>query len=140
MAYFVNQFLGYHENADPTAKSCKKWFNNRIKSLRSQLHYNTVEWSEEDEKMLEVLISNYNFLSKKYRDEEKDFFCSLSIVRDDLDMSEWLEKRLKFLRPQSHWKPSDEQLRPLGYAIDYFKKKRNDTTYLESLYNDLKKL
>lgn len=38
------------------------------------------------------------------------------------------------------WKPSDEQLRPLEYAIDYFKKKQNDTTYLESLYNDLKKL
>ena len=39
-----------------------------------------------------------------------------------------------------HWKPSDEQLRPLEYAIDFFKKKRNDTAYLESLYNDLKKL
>lgn len=38
------------------------------------------------------------------------------------------------------WRPSDEQLRPLEYAIDYFKKKRNDITYLESLYNDLKKL
>jgi hypothetical protein len=37
------------------------------------------------------------------------------------------------------WKPSDEQLRPLEYAIEYFKKKGNDTTYLESLYNDLQK-
>lgn len=41
---------------------------------------------------------------------------------------------------QPHWKPSDEQLRPLEYAIDYFKKKGNDTTYLESLLNDLNKL
>jgi len=38
------------------------------------------------------------------------------------------------------WKPSDEQMRPLEYAIDYFKKKKNDITYLESLYQDLKKL
>lgn len=37
MAYFVNQFLEYHENADPTAKSCKKWFNNRFKSLCPQI-------------------------------------------------------------------------------------------------------
>lgn len=38
------------------------------------------------------------------------------------------------------WKPSDEQIRPLEYALDYFKKKKNDTTYLESLYQDLMKL
>ena len=74
---------------------------------------NKTKWSEKDEKMLEVLISNYKFLSKKYRDEEKDFFCSLNIVRDDLDMNEWLEKRLKFLCSQSHcnvveWSDEDE--------------------------------
>lgn len=52
----------------------------------------------------------------------------------------WIRKKLKSIKPQPHWAPSDEQLRPLGYAIDYFKKKKNDTTYLESLYNDLLKL
>ena len=44
MAYFVNQFLEYHENADPTAKSCKKWFNNRFKSLKPH-------WKPSEEQM-----------------------------------------------------------------------------------------
>jgi hypothetical protein len=46
----------------------------------------------------------------------------------------------KIMVSQKQWMPSDEQIRPLEYAIDYFKKKKNDTTYLESLYQDLKKL
>lgn len=38
-AYFVNQFLGYYEKTDPTAMSCKKWFNNRFKFLSPQPHW-----------------------------------------------------------------------------------------------------
>ena len=60
MAYFVNQFLEYHENADPTAKSCKKWFNNRLKSLKPS-------WkpSEEQMKALSWLVK-YVAPSEKY--------------------------------------------------------------------------
>lgn len=39
-----------------------------------------------------------------------------------------------------HWQPCDEHFRALGYAIEYFKKKKNDTTHLEDLYNGLKKI
>ena len=52
------------------------------------------------------------------------------------DLLDWL----KSLKTRYTWKPSDEQIRPLEYTIDYFKKKKIDTAYLESLYNDLKKL
>ena len=59
----------------------------------------------------------------------------------NVDYMQSFKKRIDNLQfDESRWKPSDEQLRPLEYAIDYFKKKQNDTTYLESLYNDLKKL
>lgn len=54
---------------------------------------------------------------------------------DSYFKKDWVE-----VKQEEHWKPSDEQLRPLEYAIDYFKKKKNDTTYLESLYEELKKL
>ena len=77
------------------------------------------EWSEEDDKMLKSII-------------EDSQNCHILGV----DQIDWI----KSLRPQYHWKPSDEQLRPLEYAIDYFKKKGNDTTYLESLLNDLNEL
>ena len=95
------------------------------------------EWSKEDEKMLEILISNYEFLSKKYRDEEKDFFCSLSIVQDDLDMSEWLEKRLKSLRPQPHWKPSEQERGALRTAIHVLTDERSFPKAAAQLQNIL---
>lgn len=87
-----------------------------------------VEWLEEDEVYLQDALWCVNQAAKIARGENDMGAC-------------WSAERwLKSLRPQHHWKPNDEQLRPLEYAIDYFKKKRNDTTYLESLYNDLKKL
>ena len=75
-AYFVNQFLEYHEKSDPTAKSCKDWFNDRLKSLRPKSHWKP---SEEQMKALNAinchgelsyfgqqsqLISLYNNLKK----------------------------------------------------------------------------
>ena len=48
-------------------------------------------WSEDDEKMLDTLIADYEFLSKKYRDQEHDFFVEISLAKDDLDMISWFK-------------------------------------------------
>jgi hypothetical protein len=98
---------------------------NFLKSLRPQPK---PEWSEEDETMWSNLIG---YLEGKVG----------MLPSGKERYIKWLNERfVKLVYPKSGWKPSDEQIRPLGYAIDYFKKKKNDTTYLESLYNDLKKL
>lgn len=49
---------------------------------------------------------------------------------------------LKSLKPQSHWKPTDEQMRSLSNAINVLHDLRENTDYgfLVSLYNDLKTL
>lgn len=54
MAYFINQFLEYHEASDPTAKSCKDWFKNKLKSLRPS-------WKPSEEQMeaLESAVKLY---------------------------------------------------------------------------------
>ena len=52
-------------------------------------------------------------------------------VKKKLQQNEKSDKR---------WQPCDEHFRALKYAIEYFKKKKNDTTHLEDLYNGLKKL
>ena len=80
------------------------------------------EWSEEDEYCRHQLI----------------VFCENCMVQDAgaKRCAHWL----KSLKDRYTWKPSDEQIRPLEYTIDYFKKKKIDTAYLTSLYNDLKKL
>ena len=51
-AYFINQFLEYHEASDPTAKSCKEWFNNRLKSLHPDSYKNcNSRWKPSEEQM-----------------------------------------------------------------------------------------
>ena len=50
-------------------------------------------------------------------------------VKKKLQQNEKSDKR---------WQPCDEHFRALKYAIEYFKKKKNDTTHLEDLYNGLK--
>ena len=94
------------------------------------------------------LENRFKFLSPQPKQElsEEEFETFRKTLAKDAFLDEITSKRVakkllnsvKSLRPS--WKPSDEQIRPLEYAIDYFKKKKNDVTYLESLYKDLKKL
>ena len=80
-----------------------------------------IEWSEEDEYV-------YNEILKRVADKK--------IYEHDL---EYIYKWLKSLKPQSHWKPSDEQMEALDFAKAYLCdiKMRGAA---EELYNDLKKL
>ena len=81
------------------------------------------EWSDEDEAFLKVAIAICNRYSRK-------------------DIADWL----KSIRPQPHWKPSDEQIQALTVAIDeaarceepYWRDSLHDV--LLSLHTDLKKL
>ena len=73
------------------------------------------KWSEEDKMIL---------------NEIKKFFTlnELPAFKESCDIIDWLNK----LKPQSHWKPTEEQLMALRDAID--------NNEMESLYNDLKRL
>ena len=90
----------------------KDWF----KSLPERFNLQPkTEWSEEDEKALNsVLSSGKTVLTESNR------------------------KWLKSLRPQPHWKPSEEQLDAL--LASYSDEGVYDYDVLKSLYNDLKKL
>ena len=54
---------------------------------------------------------------------------------------------LKSLRPQPHWKPTEEQIKGLKFFLDFHRPQRNAGTTnwkefdaVESLYNDIRKL
>jgi hypothetical protein len=88
-----------------------------------------VEWSGEDEKMRNLAIEWAETMSGQ---------CSFVNMNptDFRKIATWL----KFLRPS--WKPSDEQMEALNFAITYF---IHDTSYknpteLRELYDDLLKL
>ena len=93
------------------------------------------EWSEEDEKILDSLIRLYSI-------EYSEYVCPWAngtfTYGDVVNF-------LKSLRPQ--WKPSEEQMKGLGFFLDYHRSQRNAGTTnwreydaVESLYKQLKKL
>ena len=92
-------------------------------------------WSEEDEK--EVAVLEAYIRSRDWSERHID--RALGIVDE-------LVKKLKSLRPQNHWKPSDEQIEALehfvrsigesGYSSPY----DNNTKLLYLLLEQLKKL
>ena len=95
-----------------------------------KIEQQSAEWSEEDKAFLTVAIAVCNKYSHK-------------------DIAGWL----KSLKPQPHWKPSEEQMKALYSALNdaislysdkvsplYEKISRTHFNALESLYDDLKKL
>ena len=87
------------------------------------------EWSEEDEQWLESIIKDYDDSLVKDKDHA-------AIIEIKIDF-------LKSLRPQPHWKPSEEQMEALKLACeDAFDCPEGGVPHLplQSLYQDLQKL
>ena len=99
-------------------------------------------WSEEDEAML---AETSDLLCEGYKQSGSKFYWD--------DIRNWVIHKLKSIRPQKQWKPSDEQMKALKDALNdaifqyNFKGSmikeevtRKHAETIESLYNDLKKL
>ena len=97
---------------------------NSAKTCKVEPKFNNAEWSEEDENKLNRICG---FLWKNRKGDTSE------IYQQEKDIA-WL----KSLRPQNHWKPSDEQLNALYNVLN--PADEVDKNQLESLYNDLKKL
>lgn len=94
-----------------------------------------VEWSEEDEKMVENIIDTINMSIEDCDVDDIGTKARFSLEKE----RDWLKNRLKSISPQKHWKPSDEQLKSLKEVIDT----GHYTSYpnaLETLYEQIKKL
>jgi hypothetical protein len=87
------------------------------------------EWSEDDEQYLLVCKNAL----RKYEVTDK---------WDSNIISQWLDNKIKSLRPQEQWKPNKEQLEALEHSLGDYKVRIFDDRYerLKSLYNNLKKL
>jgi len=97
--------------------------------LEKQGEQKTFEWSKEDEAFYQRL---------------EQIVCKVDIeaFQGDIDLHSWL----KSFRTQSHWKPTDEQMKVLNevinFAADHGTMRWNDYIYnvLKSLREQLKKL
>ena len=103
----------------------------------------SAEWSEEDEKMLQRIIRH---TESEYQDWCNDKYGNSEIVSDGkrscLERLDWLENRLKSLRPQSHWKPSEEQMEAMEFVIKDYREDGCIATanYLQEILEQIKKL
>jgi hypothetical protein len=99
------------------------------------------EWSEKDEKMFQRIIRH---TESEYQDWCNDKFGHSEIVSDGkrscLERLDWLGNRLKSLRPQPHWRPSEYQVNALKDVIDRVPLTCRQQTPLELLLNDLELL
>ena len=68
-------------------------------------------WSEEDEEMKRTIISNIFILKQMYTQPDKQ--------TDYNRMIEWL----KSFKPQTHWKPSEQNIKDLEWCADLVKDK-----------------
>ena len=110
-----------------TANECKRIANENANA----------EWSEEDEEMYARIVRRYtNYEGVIMRTKEE------SVANKMLDAMAQEEIWLKSLRPQSHWKPSEEQMKALR-NVAYKNGNSSLSPYSisnNSLYEELKKL
>ena len=85
-------------------------------------------WSREDEMFLSYIIKDLVHPCNEYIPDRIEY----EIV--------WLKNRLKSLKPQSQWKPSDAQIASITCAVRKMKESSCYDSELVSLLNDLKKL
>ncbi|MBO7684898.1 MAG: hypothetical protein J6Y20_05020 [Lachnospiraceae bacterium] len=101
-----------------------------IMAVTDAMNAKPAEWSDDDEKQLNWFYRLLDFIGKEFPS---------TWGQNHKGGKEWL----KSIRPQPQWKPSKEQMSSLKTAIDYYKDRTHDEIvcpYLESLYDDLKKL
>ena len=111
--YFLDTAKKHYASTEEL-DACIDW----LKSFKGRVQPKQ-EWNEEDSIRLQRII-DFLWYNRK---GDTDTICQ---QEQDID---WL----KSLRPQNHWKPSDEQMMALLYHC-------SNGSVLSSLYNDLNKL
>ena len=106
------------------------WFKNlkdRVQPKPKQ------EWSEKDEELYDEIRDAIYYSDCVETAED------IENMKETLfKAANWMEERAKSLKPQPQWKPSNEQIRILELAIDYWKP--NDVSVTTPLYNLLEQL
>ena len=91
---------------DVLSKEFREKVQDWLKSIKDRVQPQPKqEWSEEDEKMLDIILNDINYAQKNFSDSK--------LIPYDRKVV-WL----KSLKDRYTWKPSEGQLECLGYAIE----------------------
>lgn len=132
----IREYIANHFIADTVVKTDMKSI---VKAMEEGVRLGKkeqqpAEWSEEDEKIIDEICGNLEYILH-------NTICAEQTKVNLENRIKWLI-RPKSLRPQPHWKPSEEQMNALDSAINYLTEHTctPGNSLLISLYNDLKKL
>lgn len=106
--------------------------------LEKQKEQPKQEWSEENEPSREMILAIWELGNAWKCCCHPTEFTQLEYIQKHWKESTYYDK-LKSLRPQPHWKPSEEQMRVMEYYMHALVSNENKEI-LFSLYSDLKKL
>lgn len=126
----LTSFLHKVEVCDLLTNKENVWIVKRLKSLRPQPKQ---EWGEEERQIIEkAACTIINFANTVETKEEEEELCELA-------------SKLQDLKPQSHWKPSEEQMYILNWVANILLNhdgivEKEVAKKLQSLCNDLEKL
>ena len=108
---YINVFVPYDDKEEIVA---------HLEKMKEQ---KPAEWSEEDDALLKEIVSFF-----------KDGTVNL---QHDLNLyAGFLEEKFKSLRPQPHWKPSEEQMDILDKVYHYLWADRNATADMQDGLGD----
>lgn len=122
--YKVANFISPFDSQDELRRMSHHFAEQLMSLAKKELVEKPAEWSEEDELMRNACVAFIQ--DEKFKGYERSYECI-----------DWL----KSLRPQSHWKPSKEQMEALNTllcigGLSY----HGQHSQLQGLYNELKEL
>lgn len=130
------QKFRYIKEGVPTNGDIIEYVDAHIQELINTIQNNA--WSEEDEEILSDIILDVEVL--KERDTTKD---GRALYQKEIDWLKSLKDRVGCevnCTTKQQWKPSEEQMNALDSTLQYSQVSHNSFEYLNSLFNDLKKL
>ena len=140
-AYFENE--NYTEMADVFPELTESEDEQAMRIIRKRMCYDQVPISDEDRRIVEAWLERQKEQKPAEWSEEDELMILKTLEmlggRGTTGMQiDWL----KFLRPQPHWKPSEEQMSMLLAVIRDPNNAGSESCFLafKSLYEDLKKL
>lgn len=125
--YFLDTAKKHYASTEEL-DACIDW----LKSLQDRVQPQPKqEWSEEDKRKIDRI---YSILRQAADTHAFSTTCRLIGDKECIELQDFL----KSLRPQNHWKPSDEQLRALKHAFNDGSITFAEMEILATLYEGLK--
>ena len=112
----IERYAFTQSAVDVNGELCEKEYVEMDAWLKSLLSGKRQTWGKEDERIVKFIIEALEFYASPSRLDHFELFVKVEALETKEKALAWL----KSLRPQYHWRPSEEQISSLKQARDYY--------------------